>query len=419
MAEGIASRGDRRIGRGHRAGVAGRGHLPGVVGALRPRAAGRTALAAEGLSLDEVVHRHRDRRRGPALGPPLGRAPPRLPLGRLAGRPGRAGASRTAAGPPATTAGPAPASASSTWWPRRCRRPGGARAPGQDLASGAGSRCASCRRPRGRARRDPAVGPGRTARPPAPSATPSWARSASPATGTWPGCGSGRCGAAGCRWPGPRGSRPARSSASAWPCPPAAESLAEYLDVRLEPSGWRPPGPGSARWPPATWPGRPARAPARGIEVQAAAPVPRWLRFAPAGGNIVHLGAGGARGDRSRSWRRGSSGCSTPRVSSSGASARAPGRQTTSAPRCWRWPRIGAGRGRPGRRPRSAGRAGDPPPWGPASGAVRGARRPTWCWSGPAGRTNGSSATAPGRSRWPLSGPPREPSLRTPQERAS
>ena len=62
--EASVGRGDRQPGRppdgrGDRAGLAGRRHVPGVVRALRPRRCGRTALAAEGLSLDEVFHRER------------------------------------------------------------------------------------------------------------------------------------------------------------------------------------------------------------------------------------------------------------------------------------------------------------------------------------------------------------------------
>src|ERR1019366_4196594 len=44
---------------------------------------------------------------------------------------------KTAGGPPATTAGPVPDSASSTWWPRRCHRPVGARAPARISQPGA------------------------------------------------------------------------------------------------------------------------------------------------------------------------------------------------------------------------------------------------------------------------------------------
>ena len=141
VAEGVASRGDRRMGavieRVWRAG--------GTFQEWSERfdlGLWEAALAAEGLSVDEVCHRDRDERRGAALGPHLGGAPPGLPLGRLAGR--LAGwPSRTAAGRRATTAGPAPASGSSTWWRRRSPRRGAARARARTSASGAGSRSAS------------------------------------------------------------------------------------------------------------------------------------------------------------------------------------------------------------------------------------------------------------------------------------
>ena len=56
--------------------------------------------------------------------------------------------SRTAGGPPVTTAVPAPASAWSTWWPRRSRRPAGARGPGRISQLEAGCRYDSCPRRR-------------------------------------------------------------------------------------------------------------------------------------------------------------------------------------------------------------------------------------------------------------------------------
>ena len=64
--------------------------------------------------------------------------------------------------------------------------------------------------------------------------SPSSARSASPATATWPACGSGPCGGSGCRWPTPRGSRPGPSCTSGWRCRPATSRSAEYLDVDLD-----------------------------------------------------------------------------------------------------------------------------------------------------------------------------------------
>ena len=104
---------------------------------------GPTPWPRHGLSIDWYVHRHRDRDEV-------------LPWAHISAglhedflwqdwqrRPGRARVRRTAAGRRATTAGPAPATASSTWWRRR---PAGRGQPGhrQDLAGGA----SGARRPR-------------------------------------------------------------------------------------------------------------------------------------------------------------------------------------------------------------------------------------------------------------------------------
>ena len=155
-----------------------------------------------------LARRHRPPRprprRGARLGPHLGRPAPRLPLGRLAGRPWPPPGSRTAGGRPATTAGPAPASASSTWWPRRSPRRAGARAPARTWPGGCRSPSATARG----ARRSMSEGDA-DPRPGAVLASKR-ARSGSPPSATWPGCGSGRCAARRSRWPGPRGSRPAR-----------------------------------------------------------------------------------------------------------------------------------------------------------------------------------------------------------------
>ena len=84
-AEGILSRGDRRIGR-----VIERVWRAGGTfqewGEHFDLRRWTDALEAEGLSLDWYVHRHRDRSRGAAVGAPDGRAARGLPLGRLAGR---------------------------------------------------------------------------------------------------------------------------------------------------------------------------------------------------------------------------------------------------------------------------------------------------------------------------------------------
>ena len=127
-----AAEGDREPGRppdggGHRAGLAAGRHLPGVDRALRPRPVDRGPGRPRACPW---------RTRSTATGP---RTRP-LPWDHLSAGLHRdflwqdwldALAStgwRTAGGPPATTAGPAPASASSTWWPRRCPRPAAARA---------------------------------------------------------------------------------------------------------------------------------------------------------------------------------------------------------------------------------------------------------------------------------------------------
>ena len=101
-------------------------------------------------------------------------------------------------------------------------------------------------------------------------ASPSSARSASPASATWPGCGSGPCAGPGSRWPTRRGSPPGPSSASGWPCPPGASrwpSISTWTSTR--------PGP---RRPASRW----SRCPAgltgllpAGIDVEEAAPVDR------------------------------------------------------------------------------------------------------------------------------------------------
>ena len=88
VVEGIASRGDRRVGpvieRVWRAG--------GTFQEWSERfdlGLWEAAMDAEGLAISEAVHRTRDRARGPALGPHLRRAPPGLLVAGLAGRAGR------------------------------------------------------------------------------------------------------------------------------------------------------------------------------------------------------------------------------------------------------------------------------------------------------------------------------------------
>ena len=135
VAEGLASRGDRRMGavieRVWRAG--------GTFQEWSERfdlSLWEEALAAEGLSFEEVCHR--DRTSDEAL--PWDHISAGLHRDFLWGdwqdALAEASPSRTAAGPPATTAAPAPASASSTSWPRRSRRPAAARAPARTSATG-------------------------------------------------------------------------------------------------------------------------------------------------------------------------------------------------------------------------------------------------------------------------------------------
>ena len=194
VAEGLASRGDRRMGavieRVWRAG--------GTFQEWSERfdlTLWEAALAAEGLSVEEVCHRDRAEARGPPLGPHLGGTAPGLPLGGLAGRARqrvrrglpldpllrlrgmhrfRAGARRGLAGPPG----------------------------GWEPGHGTGSQ-----------RRGPHSGPpgqpcSLTGSGDSDCASPSRGRSASPATVTWLACGNGHCGGAGSRWPTPRASFP-------------------------------------------------------------------------------------------------------------------------------------------------------------------------------------------------------------------
>ena len=110
--EGLLSRGDRRVGARHRAGVARRRPLRRLERALllRPLGRGRRGRAGRHRRRPRLVHHPRARvRRGAALGPPRLRPRQGLALGRLGGRdrgdPTHATSrSRTAAGRPATTA---------------------------------------------------------------------------------------------------------------------------------------------------------------------------------------------------------------------------------------------------------------------------------------------------------------------------
>ena len=135
LAEGIASRGDRRIGAVIEDGLAAGRHLPGVVGALLPGPVDRGHGGPR--PVDRLV-------RAPATatatrccrGPTSRPACTRTSCGRTGRTPWPQSGRRIAAGRRATTAGPAPATASSTWWPRSTPPAGGSQGTGQDLSRG-------------------------------------------------------------------------------------------------------------------------------------------------------------------------------------------------------------------------------------------------------------------------------------------
>ena len=142
FAEGIASRGDRRIGR--------------VI--ERVWRAGGTfqewsehfdldrwldAMAAEGLDPDWYVTRHRTERRDPARGTTSRPGCTTTSSGTTGRRRSPSTGSPIAGGRRATTAGCAPTTPSSTSWPRRCRPRAAARAPARTSSSRRrGRRCA-------------------------------------------------------------------------------------------------------------------------------------------------------------------------------------------------------------------------------------------------------------------------------------
>ena len=186
-------------------------------------------------------------------------------------------ASRTAAGRPATTAAPAPATASSTWSPRPSRPPAAARAPAR--TSRPAARCPSPSRPgpwparrrvlmrvrlrfaklgkvRFTSHRDVAR---------------IWERALRRADAP------GRLHA--------RASRPGPSCTSGWPCRPAHESRAEYLDVDLR----RRAHPTSRTCPSGSTPCCP-----RASTCTAAAPVEPGTPVAAAGGDELRLADRGA-----------------------------------------------------------------------------------------------------------------------------
>ena len=121
FAEGIASRGDRRIGRViERVWRAGR-HVPGVERALRARPLDRRD-ARRGPRPRLVRHPAPHPRRGAAVGAHRRRASTPTSSGTTGKRPWPSTGSPIAGGRRATTAGCAPTTPSSTWWRRRCRR---------------------------------------------------------------------------------------------------------------------------------------------------------------------------------------------------------------------------------------------------------------------------------------------------------
>ena len=124
IVEGLLSRGDRRVGRGHRAGVARRRPLRRLERALLATTAGwprpRRRSPAQPVDVDWFTTRERERTEVLPVGPPRLRPRQGLALGGLAGRARPRSRSRTAAGRRASTA------ASATRWAPRSRsaRPG-------------------------------------------------------------------------------------------------------------------------------------------------------------------------------------------------------------------------------------------------------------------------------------------------------
>ena len=193
------------------------------------------AMASHGLDIDWYVYRHRTEDEVLPWDHLVGRPPQGLPLAGLARRPRPRSASPTAAGRPATTAAPAPATPSSTSWPRPTPPAGGSQGTGQDLAVGGEVPVTPAR-----SASPTPVGPGGGADEDPRSASPSWARSASPATATSPASGSGRCAGPSCPSPTPRASRPARRCTSGWPCPPATSRWASTsTSTSTDPDGGR------------------------------------------------------------------------------------------------------------------------------------------------------------------------------------
>ena len=154
---------------------------------------------------------------------------------------------------------------------------GGSQGTGQDLTTGGqvpvrfretAPSGAVLGRPAGPGRRvcRPAGRRGEKVRCGSVSASPSSARSASPASGMWPACGSGPFAGTASRWPTPPGSRPVPSSASGWPCPRGASRWPSTSTSPSTSSDPRPTPPPVDAWPARLTPLLPD-----GIEVTASA----------------------------------------------------------------------------------------------------------------------------------------------------
>ena len=206
------------------------------------------AMAADGLSRRLVRPPPPHRGRGPAVGPPLGRAAQGLPLAGLAGRPGRVGL-EDCRWTPCYDCGACTGYGIEHVVASAVPPAGGSQGTGQDLARGGAVPVALLRRrPAAElagTRHDAACG----------SASPSSARSASPATATSPACGSGRSGGPALPVAYTEGFSPRPSCRFGLALSTGHESLAEYLDVDLAE-----PTPGSTA---AALPARLSRRPAR------------------------------------------------------------------------------------------------------------------------------------------------------------
>ena len=131
---GLASRATGASGRSSSRVAPGR-HVPGVERALRRRRCGRTPWPSPGSTSTgtSTATARRTRSSRGTTSPP---ASTRTSCGRTGRTRWPRSACPTAGGRPATTAGPAPATASSTWWPRPRRRPAAARAPARTSRPG-------------------------------------------------------------------------------------------------------------------------------------------------------------------------------------------------------------------------------------------------------------------------------------------